>query len=268
MKCLILLAAAHAVAAAQLRPDDARPPPFTCDDACLIACAEGAPACDSVWRAPVPAHFTTRFTLTSGASFDVRVDSARAPPMAARFFVLSQLRYFEGAPFYRVLRNANGSFVSQVGYRGVPGVDAAWLSRRMSNDTVAVLPPGNVRGSVAFGTKEVSGPRANCSASACSLGFSVELFVNTAENTRLDAADFSPFGTIDDRGMAIVDTLYAAYGELADLCAGGDRDSFCVPNGAGGYAGVNLTTFIQEGTVYTRAAFPKLDTVESVEIVY
>ena len=239
-----------------------------CDDACLIACAAGAPACASVWSAPVPPHFTTRFTLQSGATFDVRVDSARAPPMAARFYVLSRLRYFEGgAPFYRVLRNANGSFVSQVGYRGNPSVDAAWISQRTSNETVAVLPPGNVRSSVAFGTSEVEGPRSNCSASACSLGFSVELFVNTADNTRLDAADFSPFGTIDELGMTVVDALFASYGELADLCAGGDRDSYCVPNGAGGYVGVNLTRFLAEGTAYTRADFPKLDTVTRVELL-
>ena len=62
---------------------------------------------------------------------------------------------------------------------------------------------------VAFGTLgEVRGPRANCTASECSLGFAVELFVNTADNTqRLDAADFSPFGTIDESGMRTIDGL-------------------------------------------------------------
>lgn len=237
-----------------------------CNDACLIDCAMGAPSCAAAWAAPVPSRFTVRFSLISGPSFDVRVESARAPPMASRFYVLSSLQYFLGAPFYRVLRDASASFVAQVGYRGVPAVDAAWIAERTSNATVAVAPPGNVRGSVAFGTSEVPGPRGNCTAAACSLGFSVELFINTADNARLDAADFSPFGTIDDAGMRVVDALYASYGELADLCAGGDSDEWCVPDGAG-WAGVNLTRFLAEGNAYARAAFPRLDAVAGVSIV-
>jgi Cyclophilin type peptidyl-prolyl cis-trans isomerase/CLD len=187
--------------------------------------------------------------------------------MAARFYVLSRLRYFEGAPFYRVLRDASGSFVSQVGYRGAPSVDAAWITKRMSDETVRVLAPGNIRGTVAFGTNEVKGPRGNCTASACSLGFSVELFVNTADNARLDASDFSPFGTISSEGMRVIDKLYAEYGELADLCAGGDADPYCVADGHGGFRGVNLTRFIADGVAYTASQFPRLDTVQSVELV-
>jgi len=255
-RLVLALAAASAAAA----------PPLACDDACLIACAAGAPACAAAWAAPVPASFTARFSLASGVFFDVRVESARAPPMAARFFLLASLNYFAGAPFYRVLRDGRASFVAQVGYRGVPAVDAAWVARRTSNATVAVAPPGNARGTVAFGTGEVPGPRANCSAPACSLGFSVELFINTADNSRLDAADFSPFGTVDAAGMRVVDGLYAGYGELADLCAGGDRDEFCVRRGAG-WAGVNLTRLLAEGDAYARSGYPRLDRVASVAVV-
>lgn len=243
-----------------------------CDDACLIACAEGAESCASVWAAPVPPSFTTRFVLTGGGHFDVVVaDSTRAPPMAARFFVLSKLAYFVGAPFYRVLRlNATDAFVAQVGYRGVPSVDAAWLSRRMSNETVAVAPPGNVRGTVAFGTGEVPGPLApNCSAAQCSLGFSVELFINLADNTRLDAADFSPFGAIDASGMALVDQLYWRYGELADLCSGPGKDEFCVPKPPPeeGWAGINLTQFLLQGNAYARSNNPSFDYVSDVYVL-
>jgi hypothetical protein len=238
-----------------------------CDDACLIACAAGSPACAAIWDAPVPDSFTTRLTLSTGAFFDVHVVTERAAPMAARFYVLSRLRYFEGAPFYRVLRNSTSSFVSQFGYRGAPSVDAAWISERTSNETVAVAAPGNARGTIAFGTNEVAGPRGNCSSSACSEGFSVELFINTDNNSRLDASDFSPFGFVDDAGMRAIDALYAQYGELSDLCAGADRDGYCVANGAGGWAGVNLTRFLLEGKAYISKHFPRLAVVAGVDIV-
>ena len=244
----------------------------SCDDACLIACANGEPSCASIWNAPTPPTFTSRFTLASGASFDVVVNTALAPPMASRFYVLSQLHYFEGAPFYRVLRNEASSFVAQVGYRGslAGAVDNAWLKHRMSNETVQVRGRGNVRGTVAFGTGSIKGPRENCTASECSLGFSVELFVNTVDNSkRLDASDFSPFATINAVGMGVIDNLYAGYGELSDLCANGDRDSYCYPStsGGGGWAGVNLTEFINKGLPYTQKNFPKLDRVKSVTVI-
>lgn len=237
-----------------------------CDDQCLIACANNDSACASVWNAPIPFTFTTRFLLESGLSFDVIVKkSSMAYPMAKRFYILSLLNYFEGAPFYRVLRNSTSSFVAQVGYRGVVDVDKAWINKQTSNETVMVTPPGNVRGTVAFGTNEVPGPRANCTATFCSLGFSVELFINTADNPRLDSADFSPFGVVDEKGMGVVDKLFAEYGELSDLCANGDLDGYCVSNGNGGFTGVNLTYFLNEGgNSYLKSQFPKLDSVNKV----
>jgi len=242
---------------------------LSCDDQCLIACAHNDPACASVWDAPVPISFTTRFLLESGKFFDVIVDnSSIAFPMSKRFFILSKLNYFMGSPFYRVLRNSTSSFVAQVGYRGNVEVDQAWLDFQTSNDTVKVLPPGNIRGTVAFGTNEVPGPRANCTASFCSLGFSVELFINTADNMNLDDADFSPFGRVDDAGMQVVDNLYSDYGELSDLCANGDRDGYCVSNGNGSFRGVNLTYFLKYGgNYYICNNFPKLDAVSGVFIL-
>jgi hypothetical protein len=245
--------------------------PSSCDNTCLIACANGASSCDSIWNIIVPPTFTTGFILESGKSFNVTVNTSLAEPMARRFYILSILSYFSGSPFYRVLRNSTSSFVAQVGYRGVVDVDKAWISQRTSNETVAVVSPGNIRGSIAFGTSEVPGPRTNCSASFCSLGFSVELFINTANNSRLDDADFSPFGYVDEEGMKVIDTLYSDYGELSDLCANGDRDDYCISNGKGGFTGVNLTHFINNsdgGNIpYLKNQFPKLDFVKETFIL-
>jgi hypothetical protein len=183
--------------------------------------------------------------------------------MAARFYVLTALSYSWGGPFYRVLRRASPqeAFVAQWGYRAVPAVDAAWLALRTSNSTSAVLLP-NARGTVAFGTNEVpnDGKNPNCTAALCSQGFSVELFVNLANNTRLDAAGFSPFGIVEDMGP--MDALYAGYGECADVCAEDPSSPYCVPRPGGGWLGVNLTTMLSEGRGYLKGGFPRLDWVQ------
>ena len=267
-----LLLAAAAAAASSQQPSPLplllpiAPPP---SNAFLIGCAQGAEACASVWAAPVPPVFRVP-VATSQGTFTILVNSSTAPAFAARFYVLSRLSYFSGGPFYRVLRQPGRAFVAQFGYRGAPAVDLAWISQRTSNATERVTLP-NARGTVAFGTLEVSNGGRNpyCSAPQCSQGFSVELFINLADNAaKLDAADFSPFGVVEGGGMAVVDRLYAGYGECSDLCeqeAG--SDPYCVPAPppapAGAFAGVNLTRFLsaEGGWGYLAPLFPRLDRV-------
>lgn len=249
----LLLAAAALIAAA------AAP-----DSAFLIACAQGLPACAHVWREPVPSFFNATVRTPHGP-FTILVNTSAAPAMARRFFVLHALGYARGGPFYRVLAApGRAPFVAQWGYRGDPAVDAAWVALRTSNATAPAL-LSNTRGTVAFGTSEVanSGAQPGCTAPLCSQGFSVELFVNLADNSpRLDAMGFSPFGVVTS-GMGAVDALFAGYGECADLCAGEVPPSpFCVPKKAGGYAGVNFTRMLAEGSAtYLRPTFPLLDYV-------
>ena len=250
-------------------PSLAQGPP---SDSFLISCAKREPECDHYWAKTVPETFAVRFHLSSGRSATAAVIRAAAPPMADRFFLLASLHYFDGAPLYRVLRRSpTQAFVTQWGYRASPPVDAAWISLQTSNETASVAPPGNVRGALAFGTYEVPGPLPNCSSSECSRGFSVELFVNLVDNNaKLDSADFSPFATFDEEGMAAIDAAYAGYGECADLCAqeGGADDPYCVPDGtAGGWAGVNLTRMIEEGRPYLDAKFPRLTYVLRAELL-
>ena len=259
MRLLLLLASARA-AYVDVRP--LSPPPT---DAFLVQCARRAPECESVWSAPTPPLF--RATVpTSRGTFSVSVNASWAPAMAARFYVLSLLANWRAGPFYRVLsRSPAERFVAQFGYRGSPAGDGAWIVLQTSNETSAVV-RSNARGTVAFGTGEVanSGANANCTAAECSLGFSVELFINLADNARLDAADFSPFGVVDgDAGMRVVDGLHAGYGELADLCAADGSSPYCVKTASGGYAGVNLTRFLspEGGWDYLRPNFPLLDRV-------
>ena len=66
---------------------------------------------------------------------------------------------------------------------------------------------------------------------------------------------------------AVVDSLYAGYGECADMCAGEPSDTFCEPAPGGGYRGVNLTQMLSEGSAYLRREFLDLDYVLSSSIV-
>lgn len=265
MRRLFLLAAAAAAASQQpplLSP--LSPPP---SDAFLIGCAQGDPSCDAVWRAPVPPVFRVAIPTTQG-TFTVLVNASWAPAFAARFFVLSQLSYSSGGPFYRVLQQPGRAFVAQLGYRGAPAVDLAWIAQRTSNATERVA-LSNTRGTVAFGTSEVPNSGANpyCTAAQCSQGFSVELFVNLADNAaKLDAADFSPFGVVEGDGMAVLDRVFAGYGECSDLCQQEPSDPYCVPAPPPArFAGVNLTYFLsaQGGWDYLQPQFPLLDRVSA-----
>ena len=42
-----------------------------------------------------------------------------------------------------------------------------------------------------------------------------QLFINFADNSRLDAMGFAPFGTVTD-GMDVVDKIYPGYGQTPD----------------------------------------------------
>ena len=268
---LAVVAASVVAVAAPATVAAATAPPFT--DAYLIGCAHGSVECSQTMANQPPPVFDVRYTVSSGGSFTIHVVTALAPPMATRFYILSMLGYSVGGPFYRVLNiDANNKFVAQMGYRGSPAVDIPWVALQLSNATAGVVQP-NVRGTVVFGTNEVVNKHTNpnCTALLCSMGFSVELFINLVDNPALDASDFSPFGTIDAAGMEVVDALYAGYGECADECdAAGDGDPFCVPNGSGGWRGVNLTRMLEAGDgghPYLKAGFPLLDYVTGVEVL-
>ena len=208
-----------------------------------------------------------RFETTAG-SFTVRAHTAWAPPFARRFHQLSTLRYMEGAPFYRVdRRNASAAWVVQFGYRGEPAVDQCWDARQTRNDTWTTHAPGNVRGTVAFSMDAVP-PNKNCTSTAyCAQGFSTNIFINYADNRRLDASGFAVFGEVIGGGMDVVDRLYAGYGEVRELCGpNATHTTFC--NGVGGACeGVSMARLLADGRAYTALEKPKLDAIVRVRVV-
>ena len=93
----------------------------------------------------------------------------------------------------------------------------------------------NTRGFVSFAT---GGPGTR----------TTQFFISYADNSRLDATGFSPFGHVRD--MAAVEGLDGRYGEGA-------------PSGAGPEQG----RLQSEGNVYLRADFPELDYIQSARIL-
>ena len=66
--------------------------------------------------------------------------------------------------------------------------------------------------------------------------------------------------------MAVVDSLYAGYGECAELCGEGSADHYC--EGTGDYCqGVELARLVAEGDDYLTRHKPKLDKVKAVSVV-
>src|ERR1051326_8137583 len=71
---------------------------------------------------------------------------------------------------------------------------------------------------------------------------STQLFVNLADNSRLDREGFAPVGRVVE-GMGVVDQLYAGYGEEA----------------GGGMRGGRQGKIFAGGNAYLDREFPKLD---------
>ena len=261
-------------------PARAHAPQTPTGAACDLLAACKSPASCPALSTPVPSTFDVTFTTTMGP-FTVRVVRAWAPPFAARFWQLSQdsVQYMLGSPFYRVDRlNASEAFVVQFGYRGEPSVDQCWDARQTSNDTWSVHAPGNVRGTVAF-SMGVAPPNANCTSTEyCAQGFSTNIFINYANNSRLDAHGFSIFGQVLTPGMEVVDRLYSGYGEVAELCSANASashaamddaqsmsDPYCLGLGAASM-GVSMDRLLKEGRAYWRKEKRLLDFVDGLRI--
>jgi peptidyl-prolyl cis-trans isomerase A (cyclophilin A) len=179
-------------------------------------------------KTPAPARFKARFTTSKGA-FTITVDRSWAPLGADRFYHLVRGRFFEEARFFRVL----SGFMCQFGIPADPAESALWKDETMKDDPVRET---NTRGKVSYAT---AGPGTR----------TTQLFINTANNRRLDRSGFAPFGEVTE-GMDVVDKLYDGYGEGAPSGSGPDQKRM-----------------EREGNPYLQAEYPKLDHILKAEIV-
>lgn len=181
------------------------------------------------WSARAPDVSRIRFETTAGA-FVVEVHRHWAPRGADRLYDLARAGFFDDSRVFRV----RAGFIAQFGIAGDPAVAAAWRDATIPDDPVR---HANVRGTVSYA---MTGPNAR----------TTQLFVNLADNSRLDAEGFAPVGVVV-AGMDVVDRLYAGYGESA---GGGMRGGKQAPIFAGGNAWLD-------------ANYPKLDRLIRARVV-
>lgn len=179
-------------------------------------------------RSPAPDSFRVRFETTAGP-FTVEVHRAWAPRGAERFYELVRSGYYDGDRFFRVLPG----FVAQFGISGDTAASARWRGRPIPDDPVR---KSNTRGTLTFAA---AGPDTR----------TTQVFVNLADNERLDGMGFAPFGQVVE-GMATVDSLYSGYGEGPPQGKGPDQ-----------------SLIQRRGNRYLEDSFPKLDAIDSARVV-
>ena len=172
-------------------------------------------------QSAVPERFRVRIETNRGA-FVIEAQRAWAPKGVDRLYELVSAGFFDDSRFFRV----RAGFIVQFGIAGDPAVAGVWRERRIPDDPMV---EHNTRGTVAFA---MTGPGTR----------TTQLFINLADNLQLDAQGFTPVGRVID-GMAVVEALYAQYGEDA---------------GGGMRAGKQDSLFLA-GNRYLDIAFPKLD---------
>ena len=197
----------------------------------LGACARSAPSLISpnakLLAAAGPDSFVVHVVTTKGP-FDMKVHRDWAPRGADRLYYLVRAHYYDSVRFFRVV----DKFVAQFGINGDTAVSRAWRSRRIDDDSVR---RSNVHGTLSF-------------ASGGANTRTTQLFINVADNSRLDARGFAVVAQVVT-GMAVVDSLHKGYGEGAPRGKGPDQ----------GRIG-------SEGNAYLSKDFPLLDFIVTARI--
>lgn len=176
-----------------------------------------------------PENYRVEFETTKG-KFVIETVREWAPKGADRFEELVRKEFYNGARFYRV----RPGFVVQWGISSDPKKQNIWRTSRITDDPVK---RSNARGFVSFAT---DGPNTR----------TTELFINLADNGRLDARGFSPFGKVIE-GMEVVDQLYSGYGEVRGLKG----------------TGVDSDKYEALGDSYIQQEFPKLDQIRTARLM-
>lgn len=203
--------------------------------ALLAACggAEQKSAASDVGLPPTstteaPSVFRVRFETSKG-TFVLEAHRQWAPRGVDRLHQLVQSRFFDNTRFFRAVTG----FMVQFGVHGDPAVNAAWESLAIPDDSVA---QSNKRGTMSFA---MAGPGTR----------TTQVFINLVDNSALDGMGFAPIGLVID-GMAVVDSLYAGYGD-------GPPSGF----------GPDQMRLMREGNAYLEREYPKLDFIRTARLI-
>lgn len=198
----LLLGAAAAAASAAAGPDCTAHPLLHLEECCTLT---------------APAVFNATL-ITSTGNMTITSQRAWGPNGVDRLYSMLACNFFGGGSekgeengVFRVVPG----FVAQFAIPGLPAVSAVWENAVIPNDPI---PAGlsNVRGAIAFAAEQ--------DASGQAFNRTTQLFVNYANNSRLDPMGFTVVAQVVD-GMAAADAFYAGYGQDPDqdqLYAQGD----------------------------------------------
>jgi|HubBroStandDraft_2_1064218.scaffolds.fasta_scaffold12194_5 peptidyl-prolyl cis-trans isomerase A (cyclophilin A) len=204
-------------------PASAEPPPAPTSAGPLASVVHPALLDVANAKEQAPEVFKAKFTTAKG-DFVIEVHRDWAPNGADRFYNLVKSGFFDDTRFFRNVPK----FMVQFGISGDPKVAAVWQNANIQDDPVK---QSNKLGFVTFAQTSMPNSR------------STQVFINTADNTRLDPAKFAPFGQVI-KGMTVVEALYNGYGESP-----------------------NQGLIQSRGNAYLDAQFPLLDGTKHAEIV-
>ncbi len=176
-----------------------------------------------------PPEYKVKFETSKG-DFTIEVHRDWAPKGADRFYALVQDKFFDGARFFRVVKN----FVVQFGLIQTPAGQAPWWQQNLPDDPVK---ESNTPGTITYA---MAGPNTR----------TTQVFINLADNSALlDKQGFAPFGKVID-GMSVVEQLYSGYGDGPPQGNGPDQ-----------------SMIEQQGNEYLKARFDLLDYIKSARIL-
>jgi peptidyl-prolyl cis-trans isomerase A (cyclophilin A) len=178
---------------------------------------------DIAWAEATPETFYVKFETTAGA-FVIQSHQKWAPIGHERFYELCKTGFFNDSGFYRVIHD----FMVQFGLAADPKLTAQFKQKSLRDEPVR---KSNQRGKVTFAKSAQPNSR------------TTQIFINYADNSRLDADGFAPFAEVVV-GMENVDTISDEYGERP-----------------------NQGMISDEGTPYLKAKYPGLDFINKVTLV-
>jgi cyclophilin family peptidyl-prolyl cis-trans isomerase len=156
-----------------------------------------------------PAGGTTVVVLeTTKGNIEITVHDDWAPIGAAHFIELVNAKFYDGAPWFRVL----DGFVAQCGVAADPAMNQKWEGKTLKDEP---LKKSNVPGTVCFGKTGMPNSR------------STHIFINLADNTQsLDPQGFACFGEVT-KGMEVAQKLERVeFGNQGALAGPGGLDAF------------------------------------------
>jgi peptidyl-prolyl cis-trans isomerase A (cyclophilin A) len=166
---------------------------------------------------------------TSKGPVTIEVHRDWAPRGADHFYNLVETGFYDGARFFRVVRN----FVVQFGIAAKPEMQRLWENVSLPDDPVT---QHNTRGTVVYATR---GPNTR----------STQIFINLKDNRQsLDGQGFAPFGKVTE-GMDAVDSFYNSYGDMPPMGQGPDPSQIQL-----------------RGNEYLESRFPRLDYIKTAKI--